>query len=106
MAEGMMKVEVVYAAVDRQSLLSVEVPVGTTLRQALLLSGIGTQFPELDLSQCTVGIFGKVVADAEQRLMKQGERIEIYRPLLADPKEVRRLRAAKAAKARQEREQG
>jgi len=105
MAEAEISVEVVYAAVDRQLMLSVKVPAGTTVRKALLLSDIGTQFPELDLAQCAVGIFGKVVANAELRTLKEGERIEIYRPLMADPKEVRRLRAAKAAKARQDREQ-
>ena len=105
MAEAGITVEVVYAAVDRQLMLSVKVPAGSTVRQALLLSDIGVEFPELDLAQCTVGIFGKVVANAELRTLKEGERIEIYRPLLADPKEVRRLRAAKAAKARQDREQ-
>lgn len=105
MAEAEITVEVVYAAVDRQLMLSVKVPAGATVRQALFLSDIGTEFPELDLAQCPVGIFGKVVANAELRTLKEGERIEIYRPLLADPKEVRRLRAAKAAKARQDREQ-
>lgn len=101
MVEAKIAIEVVYAAVDRQWLRGVEVPAGTTLRQALLLSGVGGEFPELDLSGCAVGIFGKVVANAESRILTAGDRIEIYRPLLADPKEVRRLRAAKAAKARQ-----
>lgn len=106
MPEAIITVEVVYAAVDRQLLCSLDVPAGTTVRQALLLSGIGADFPELDLAKCTVGIFGKVVANAELRILRQGDRIEIYRPLLADPKETRRLRAVKAAKARQIKEQG
>lgn len=105
MAEASVTVEVVYAAVDRQLLRSVSVPADTTVRQALLLSDIGMEFPELDLAQCAVGIFGKVLAKAELRTVKEGDRIEIYRPLLADPKEVRRLRAAKAAKARHASEQ-
>ncbi|SEN50237.1 hypothetical protein SAMN04487857_11942 [Pseudomonas sp. ok272] len=90
----------VYAAVDRQVLLVIRVPAGSTLRAALLKSGVGEVFPELDLATCPVGIFGKVIADPEGRQVQAGERIEIYRPLLADPKEVRRLRAAKAAEAK------
>ncbi|WP_414924060.1 RnfH family protein [Pseudomonas sp. IT-P294] len=100
MVDSMVDVEVVYAAVDRQALLSVAVPVGTTVRAALLKSGIGEAFPELNLADCPLGIFGKVIADPQARPVQAGDRIEIYRPLLADPKEVRRLRAAKAAEAK------
>ncbi|KJZ49031.1 MULTISPECIES: RnfH family protein [Pseudomonas] len=100
MVEVMIEVEVVYAAVDRQVLLTVVVPVGTTVRAALHRSAVAEEFPELDLTHCPVGIFGKLVADAESRAVQAGDRIEIYRPLLADPKEVRRLRAAKAAEAK------
>ena len=98
----MVEIEVVYAAEDRQVLLTVAVPAGTGLRAAVQASGIAVQFPELSLADCPLGIFGKVVVDAEQRAVQAGDRIEIYRPLLADPKEVRRLRAAKAALARQQ----
>lgn len=100
MVESVIEIEVVYAAVDRQVLRTVSVPEGVTVRDALLKSGIGDEFPELDLAKCPVGIFGKVIADPEVRLIQAGDRIEIYRPLLADPKEVRRLRAAKAAEAK------
>ncbi|MBC2691020.1 RnfH family protein [Pseudomonas kielensis] len=100
MGESLMDIEVVYAAVDRQVLLTVQVPAGCSVRAALGLSGIAGEFPELDLASCTVGIFGKVVADPEHCLVRAGDRLEIYRPLLADPKEVRRLRAAKAARAK------
>ncbi|WP_455824189.1 RnfH family protein [Pseudomonas graminis] len=98
----MVDIEVVYAAEDRQVLLAVLVPVGTSLRAAVQNCGMAAQFPMLDLSDCPLGIFGKVVADAEVRAVQAGDRIEIYRPLLADPKEVRRLRAAKAALAKQQ----
>ena len=94
-------IEVVHAAVDRQVLLEVTVPVGTSLRAAVMASGIAEQFSQLVLADCPLGIFGKVVADADVRAVQPGDRIEIYRPLLADPKEVRRLRAAKAALSRQ-----
>lgn len=92
----------VYAAEDRQVLLTVAVPVDISLRAAVQASGIAQQFPDLDLADCPLGIFGKVVADPDVRAVQAGDRIEIYRPLLADPKEVRRLRAAKAALARQQ----
>ena len=98
----MVEIEVVYAAENRQVLLAVTVPVGTSLRAAVLVSGIAEQFPGLVLADCQLGIFGNVVADADVRVAQPGDRIEIYRPLLADPKEVRRLRAAKAALARQQ----
>lgn len=100
MAEPMIEIEVVYAAVERQRLLSLTVPVGTTVRAGVLASGIGGEFPELDLAGCPVGIFGKQVAEPETRVLQAGDRIEIYRPLLADPKEIRRQRAAKAAEAK------
>ena len=61
-------------------------------------------FPELDLSQAPLGIFGKAVGKPEERVLEEGERVEIYRPLIADPKEVRKQRAAKA-KAREEGEE-
>jgi len=98
----MVDIEVVYAAEDRQVLLAVTVAAGTSLRAAVQACGIAAQFPALDLADCPLGIFGKVVADADVRAVQAGDRIEIYRPLLADPKEVRRLRAAKAALAKQQ----
>ncbi|WP_122765309.1 RnfH family protein [Pseudomonas viridiflava] len=98
----MVEIEVVYAALDQQVLLAVTVASGTSLRGAVQASGIAVRFPELDLADCPLGIFGKVVADAEARVVQSGDRIEIYRPLLVDPKEVRRLRAAKAALIKQQ----
>lgn len=100
MVEPVIEIEVVYAAVDRQVLRTVSVAEGATVRAALLASGIDADFPELDLTGCPVGIFGKVIADPDVRVVQVGDRLEIYRPLLADPKEVRRLRAAKAAEAK------
>ncbi|OLY76661.1 RnfH family protein [Pseudomonas sp. ATCC PTA-122608] len=98
----MVEVEVVYAAVDRQVLMSLAVASGSSLRAAVQGSGMAAQFPELNLESCPLGVFGKVVADADVRCVRDGDRIEIYRPLLADPMEIRRLRAAKAAKAKQQ----
>ena len=100
MAEVMISIEVVYAAVDRQELIKLSVSQGTTMLGAVTASGIAQRFAELDLAQCPLGIFGKVVADPQVRQLEEGDRVEIYRPLLADPKEIRRMRAEKAAKAR------
>lgn len=86
------RIEVVYALPERQVLLKVRVPAGTSLREAVKLSGIRGQFPQIDLQKDPLGIFGKKVkGDVE---VKDGDRIEIYRPLLADPREVRRQLAA------------
>ena len=100
MVKPVIEIEVVYAAVDRQVLRTISVAEGVSVRSAVHASGIAAEFPELNLAECPLGIFGKVVADADSRAVHAGDRIEIYRPLLADPKEVRRLRAAKAAEAR------
>lgn len=97
----MIELEVVYAGVDRQVLRVFSVPEGTSVRAALEASGIAAEFPQLDLATCSVGIFGQVVADPDRQVVRAADRLEIYRPLLADPKEIRRLRAAKAAQARQ-----
>ena len=93
-------IEVAYALADKQKLLRLSVPYGTTVRQAAERSGMAAHFPGLDLSTSPLGIFGKAVAKPEERLIEEGERVEIYRPLIADPKEVRKQRAAKAAKAK------
>ena len=95
-------VEVVYALADKQKLLKLSVPAGTTVREAAILSAMDSHFPGLDLLQSPLGIFGKAVAKPDERVLEDGERVEIYRPLIADPKEVRKQRAAKAAKAKQD----
>ncbi|MBS7662045.1 RnfH family protein [Pseudomonas lalucatii] len=98
-------VEVVYALADKQKLLRLSLPHGTTVRQAVLQSGMEAHFPGLDLATSPLGIFGKAVAKPDERVLEDGERVEIYRPLIADPKEVRKQRAARAAKAKAD-EQG
>lgn len=95
-------VEVVYALADRQKLIRLTVPKGTTVREAALRSGLDRDFPGLDLADSPLGIFGKAVPRPEERVLQEGERVEIYRPLIADPKEVRKRRAAKAAQGRAE----
>jgi putative ubiquitin-RnfH superfamily antitoxin RatB of RatAB toxin-antitoxin module len=93
-------VEVVYALADKQKLLRLSVPYGTRMREAAERSGIAALFPGLDLAAAPMGIFGKAVARPEERVLEEGERVEIYRPLIADPKEARKQRAAKVAKAK------
>jgi len=84
-------IEVVYALPDEQALLKSEVPAGSTVMEGIQASGLLEKFPGLDLAAHKLGIFGKLTkADA---VLRDKDRIEIYRPLIADPKEVRRRRA-------------
>lgn len=85
-------VEVVYALNDRQKLLSVKLPAGSTVEEAIRRSGILADFPEIDLAVNKVGVFSK--ACKLDTVLRDKDRVEIYRPLIADPKEVRRQRAA------------
>lgn len=101
MAE-MIEVEVVYALAERQALVRLQVPQGTTVRQAALAAGLEQQFAGLELAQAPLGIFGKQVTEPDSRELQAGERVEVYRPLLLDPKEIRKQRAAKAKQARGE----
>lgn len=86
-------IEVTYALPDEQLVLALEVEEGTSLRQAIEASGILERFSGIDLEACKVGVFGKVRSPDD--ILRAGDRVEIYRPLIADPKEVRRRRAAK-----------
>ena len=87
-------VEVAYATAERQSLLTLAVATPCTVEQVIVASGILQQFSEIDLSVQKVGVWSRPVKlhDAVQ----PGDRIEIYRPLIADPKDLRRRRAEKA----------
>ena len=91
MAE-MMTIEVCYALSEKQELLSVKLPVGGTLGQALEASGLLQKYPEIDLKKNKFGIFAKL--SKPDALLRDRDRVEIYRPLIADPKEVRKQRAA------------
>lgn len=93
--------EVAYAAVSEQVIIPVTVAAGASIEDAIRASGILQRFPEIDLARNPVGVFGEVanLADA----VREGERIEIYRALRADPKMARRLRAGRQRAARQRR---
>ena len=86
------KVEVAYALPQKQVILGLEVEADATLEQVIHASGILQQFPEIDLSLNRVGVFGKLGKLTDT--LHAGDRVEIYRPLIADPKVVRRERAA------------
>ena len=89
-----MQIEVVYGLAHKQKLLSLPIKEGTTVEEAILESGIITLFPEIDLNVNKVGIWNRAVKLST--VLEDLDRIEVYRPLIADPKEVRKRRAEKA----------
>lgn len=93
-----MLIEVAYALATKQTLLSLEVDEGTTLEQAIDVSGILNTYPQIDLSKDKTGIFGKIAK--LDTVLQEKDRVEIYRPLIADPKKVRKERAAQGKKMR------
>lgn len=96
---ALLRVEVAYATPERQLIVPLQVSAGTTALQAAQQSHIATQFPEIVLQDGSrLGIFGHVVAGSQ--VLRDGDRVEIYRPLIADPKEVRKARAARAKERR------
>lgn len=91
---GYIGIEVAYASETQQRLLELQVPEGTTVRQAALLARLDDEFAELNSSQAPLGVFGERVKNAERRVVRAGDRVEIYRPLRRDPKKRRRDKAA------------
>lgn len=91
-AELHITVSVAYALPERQYLIDADVAPGTTLEAAIRQSGILRMLPEIDLAHARVGIYGKL--KTMDTVVRERDRIEIYRPLIADPKEARRKRAA------------
>jgi putative ubiquitin-RnfH superfamily antitoxin RatB of RatAB toxin-antitoxin module len=91
MSTATIDVEVIYALPHQQSLLQVQLAEGATVEDAIRRSGVLEAFPDIDLARNKVGIFSKLVKLDE--LLRDKDRVEIYRPLIADPKEVRRKRA-------------
>jgi putative ubiquitin-RnfH superfamily antitoxin RatB of RatAB toxin-antitoxin module len=89
----LLRIEVAYALREEQVLLELEMAEGTTARQAVERSGILRRFPEIDLARAGLGIFGRAVSP--DTLLRDGDRVEIYRRLIADPKDARREKAAR-----------
>lgn len=86
-----LSIEIAYALPQRQELVHVQLPTGSTVQQAIDASGLMQKYAEIDLKKNKVGVFGKLTKlDAP---LRNRDRVEIYRPLLADPKEVRKKRA-------------
>ena len=85
-------IEVTYAEPGKQRLLAFQVASGITARQAVLQSSLPTEFPHVDFAAAPIGIFGKKVEDSTP--LREGDRVEVYRALLIDPKENRRRKAA------------
>lgn len=97
MAESRITVQVCFALPDQSFLKEMSVQAGTTLEQAVRASGLQQQYPEIDIETQKLGIFGKIrPADT---VLREGDRVEVYRPLKADPKETRRRRAKHKAAA-------
>ncbi len=96
MASETLNIEVAYALPHKQQIVVVEVAVGTTVLEAVKQSTITQVFPEIDVDSVKMGIFGKAVK--AQQEVKAGDRIEVYRPLISDPKASRKARADKKAK--------
>lgn len=89
----MIKVEVAYADVAKQIIYSVDVEDGCTIEQAVRLSPLLTDFPQVDLNKNKVGVFG--VQKKLDQLLRDGDRVEVYRELIIDPKQARLNRLAK-----------
>jgi len=89
-----LNIEVCYALPEKQSLMCITVENNTSVEQAIVQSGILNTYPDIDLSVNKVGVWNRTCKI--DTILKEGDRIEIYRPLIADPKEVRKLRAQKA----------
>ena len=89
------RVEVVFAAPDSQSLQTLKLPLGATVGDAIAHSGLARDYPQYSFAEMPVGIWGHT-ADSGQQL-KDGDRVEVCRELLVDPMEARRLRATERA---------
>jgi putative ubiquitin-RnfH superfamily antitoxin RatB of RatAB toxin-antitoxin module len=87
----MIGVEVAYATPARQVVIAVQLPAGSTLEEAIDRSGIRAEFPDMVIDPAALGIFGRTAPPGQ--VLREGDRVEIYRPLIADPKEARRRRA-------------
>ena len=89
------KIEVVYGTLKLQKIISLDVSEGTSVFDGAVSSGIDHVFPEIDFASVSMGIFGKVVRKPKEQMLREGDRIEVYRPLEIDPKQARLNRAAK-----------
>lgn len=103
--ERKISVEVAYALPDKQMIIPLKVAEGTTVYDAVVESGITDHFDGIDLESDKMGIFGKAVKDPKTEVLKPADRVEIYRPLLIDPKAMRLKRAEKARRMQKEQQE-
>lgn len=94
MPEGELSVEVVYALVDRHWRVPLRLPAGSVVGDAIAAARLEEAVPDIDIDPARLAVFGRLVTLATP--LHEGDRVEVLRPLLADPKEVRRQRAARA----------
>lgn len=94
-------IEVAYATREKQIIIALTVLKGTSMYEAVLQSNIEKKFNDLDLARSQMGIFGKLEFLPKQKIVEEGDRIEIYRPLKIDPKEARKERAKKSLLTRE-----
>ncbi|BBI48023.1 UPF0125 protein [Vreelandella olivaria] len=93
-------VEVAFALPSKQRIVALRVPEGTTARQAVALADLPALFPDLPsdtFAQAPLGIFGKVIREPDTHPLRDGDRVEVYRPLAIDPKAARLERAKRQA---------
>lgn len=93
-----MKVSIAYGIPDKQAWLQLELPEVSTVRDAIEQSGILAEFPGIDPERNKVGVYGRVAS--LDRKLNEGDRVEIYRPLIADPKQVKRKKSIKTASSK------
>jgi len=107
---ALIQVEVAYATPERQLILALEVPVGTTALQAVRQSSIEHEFPQIDINKDSMGIFSKLLdgkgrPKPDEYVLSAGDRVEIYRPLIIDPKAARLDRAKTAQPSKKNQKQ-
>lgn len=90
-------IEVACALPHKQRIMSISVPATTTYREAVLMSGMAQEFPDIDMAQAPLGCFGEVESHPESTRVTPGCRVEIYRPLVLSPRAARQLRAQRAS---------
>ncbi|GAB2789773.1 RnfH family protein [Halomonas shantousis] len=94
-------VEVAFALPDKQRIVTLSVPAGTTACEAVRLAGLGALFPEVPAASfegASLGIFGKLLRNPREHALNAGDRVEVYRPLKVDPKQARAERATRAGR--------
>ena len=95
MDNKLIRVEVVYALPNEQRVVELHLPEGSTVLQAVERSGLDKHYPEIDLASAPLGVFSKLAKKPAEQVLRDNDRVEIYRPLIADPKKARANRAAK-----------